>query len=57
VGKFLLLSILLATVVIPMRAASDRSPKRGFRRTIFFMAAFNVFYLIAIIYVLPRLPS
>jgi hypothetical protein len=56
VGKFLLLSILLATVMIPMRAASDRSPKRGFRRTILMMTAFNVFYLFAIIYVLPRVP-
>jgi hypothetical protein len=56
VGKFLLLSILLATVMIPMRAASDRSPKRGFRRTILMMTAFNLFYLFAIIYVLPRVP-
>jgi hypothetical protein len=55
--KFVLLSILLATVIIPMRAATDRSPKRGLRRTIMWMAAFNVAYLIGIIYVLPRLPA
>jgi len=55
--KFTLLSILLATVIIPMRAASDRSARSGLRRTILWMAAFNVAYLIAIIYVYPRLPS
>lgn len=55
--KFTLLSILLETVIIPMRAASDRSARSGLRRTILWMAAFNVAYLIAIIYVYPRLPS
>lgn len=54
--KFTLLSILLATVIIPMVAASDRSAKRGLRRTVLWMAAFNVAYLFAIIYVYPRLP-
>lgn len=55
--KFLLMSILIATVVIPMIAASDRSAIRGFRRTVVWMAAFNLFYLFAIVYVWPRLPS
>lgn len=55
--KFTLLSILFATVIIPMRAASDRSARSGLRRTILWMAAFNVAYLIAIVYVYPRLPS
>ncbi len=55
--KFTLLSILLATVIIPMTSASERSPRKGLRRTILLMAAFNAFYLIAVIYVYPRLPS
>jgi hypothetical protein len=55
--KFLLLSILLATVVIPMQTAKDRSARRGLRRTLLWMAAFNAVYLFSIIYVLPRLPS
>ncbi len=55
--KFLLMSILIATVVIPMIAASDRSAIRGFRRAVVWMAAFNLFYLFAIVYVWPRLPS
>jgi hypothetical protein len=56
-GKFLLISILVATFAIPMRAAADPSPARGLRRTVLWLAAFNVAYVIAIVYVLPRLPS
>ena len=55
--KFLLISILVATFAIPMRAAADPSPARGLRRTVLWIAAFNVAYVIAIVYVLPRLPS
>ncbi len=55
--KNLLLTILVATVMIPMFAASDKSPVRGFRRTVLWMAAFNVFYMFALIYIWPRLPA
>lgn len=55
--KNLLLTILIATITIPMLAASDRSPTRGFRRMIVWMVAFNVCYLFAILYIWPRLPA
>ena len=55
--KFLLYTILIATVVIPMIAASDKSAIRGFRKAVIWMAAFNVIYLFAILYVWPRIPS
>lgn len=55
--KFLLLSVLFANVVIPLWAATNTSPTRGFRRMVFSMLAFNLFYVFAIIYVLPRLPA
>ena len=55
--KALLLSVLVATIAIPMVAAGSRHPKRGVRTTIVWMAAFNLFYLIGVIYILPRLPS
>ena len=55
--KFLLLSILLMTVVIPMRTAQDPSARRGLRRTLLLVVAFNAVYLFSIIYILPRLPS
>lgn len=55
--KFVLLTIMLATVIIPMWAAGDRSARRGLRRTLLLMVAFNAIYLFSIIYVLPRLPA
>lgn len=55
--KFLLYTILIATVMIPMIAASDKSAIRGFRKVVVWMAAFNVLYVFAILYVWPRLPS
>ena len=55
--KFLLYTILIATVMIPLIAASDKSAIRGFRKAIVWMAAFNLLYVFAILYVWPRLPS
>jgi hypothetical protein len=54
VGKLILISILIATVALPMRAARDPSPTRGLRRAVLWIVAFNVCYLIAIVYILPR---
>ena len=55
--KFLLYTILIATVMIPLIAASDKSAIRGFRKAVLWMAAFNLLYVFAILYVWPRLPS
>ena len=55
VEKFILVSILLATIIVPMRAARDESPARGLRRTVLWMMTFNLMYLIALLYILPRL--
>ena len=55
--KFLLYTILIATVMIPLIAASDKSAIRGFRKAVVWMAAFNLLYVFAILYVWPRLPS
>jgi hypothetical protein len=54
--KLILVSILFAMVVLPIRAATDPSPRRGLRRALVGVAAFNVLYLLAVLYVLPRLP-
>jgi hypothetical protein len=56
VAKLLLVSIVFATIVLPLRAASEPSPSRALRRVLVSMFAFNVIYLIAILYVYPRLP-
>jgi hypothetical protein len=52
----LLVSIIIMSVVLPMRAARDRSAVRGFRKLIVWMVAFNILYLFGVLYVYPRLP-
>lgn len=54
-GKLLLISVLLATVALPMRAARHPSPVRGLRRALAWVAASYAAYLVGILYVLPRL--
>lgn len=54
-GKLILASLLLATVVLPMRAARGRAPRRGFGRLLLSLAAFNLMYLLAVLYLIPRL--
>jgi hypothetical protein len=56
IQKALILSILLASIIIPCAGARDVSPVRGLRRTILWFLGFNMCYLVAVLYVLPRLP-
>ena len=53
--KVVLMSVLVASVALPMRAARDRSAIRGFRKLVLWMAAFDVLYLIGALYIYPRL--
>ena len=53
--KFLLMSVLLATAIIPALASRDRGAKRGLDRTIVGLALFNVVYLLAVMFVYPRI--
>jgi hypothetical protein len=53
--KALLMSIMIATVVLPIRAARDPEPLRALRRVLLWLVGFNVFYLVGIIWVLPRI--
>lgn len=55
IAKLLLVSIVLAAVVIPIRAARARSPRLGLRKAILWMLAFNLFYLFAVRVIYPRL--
>jgi uncharacterized membrane protein (DUF485 family) len=55
VRKLLLLSILLTTFALPMRAARDPSAIRGLRRTVIGLALFVAAYVVAVVYVFPRL--
>ena len=55
VRKLLLLSILVVSFALPISAARDRSAVRGMRRTIVGMAVCVVLYVIALLFILPRL--
>jgi hypothetical protein len=54
VGKLILLSLLIGTLVIPMRASRAPSAALGFRRTLFWLFSFNAIYLFLVLYVFPR---
>lgn len=53
--KLLLLSLALATVLIPLQAARHESAVVGLRRTILGVVAWIGIYVVAIVYLLPRL--
>ncbi len=55
IAKILLVSILIAVIAIPIRAARTRSARLGLRKTILWMLAFNLFYLFAVRVIYPRL--
>lgn len=54
-NTFVLLSIVLAGVALPMRAAKDPVPRRGLRRAAYAMFAFTCCYVVVVLYVLPRI--
>ena len=54
-AKMLLLSILAAAVTIPILAARDPNPRRGFKRTLVFFAVYCFCYAIALKFVYLKL--
>jgi len=55
IAKLLLVSILIATIAIPIRAARARSPRLGLRKADLWLLAFNLFYLFAVRVIYPRI--
>jgi hypothetical protein len=53
-SKFILISILLGNVLIPLWAARDPSPIRGLKKALFYMCIYNVVYLLLVMFVYPR---
>ena len=53
-SKILLLSVVLAMVAIPARAARDSSPRRGLRRLLMYTLLFNAFYLFNLLFLYGR---
>jgi len=54
VAKLVLVSVLIATIAIPMRAARITRPKPAFRKLVLWTLVFNFTYLILLLYVYPR---
>jgi hypothetical protein len=53
--KFLLASILFANLAIPIWASREGNPRRGLKKAVASMLAFDVLYLAALLLIYPRL--
>ena len=53
--KVLLLSLIVAHVVIPAYFAGGKNPRLSFKRMVTAMFVFNLFYLLGLLYIYPRL--
>jgi hypothetical protein len=53
--KLLLISIVFATIGIPVWAAQERNGKKALKKGIFYLLAFNVLYVLALRFVFYRL--
>ena len=53
--KLLLVSILIATVAIPVQMSREKTRAEGVRRTVKWMIGFCVLYLLGLLYLYPRL--
>jgi hypothetical protein len=54
-AKLVLISILFMSIIIPARAAASKDPRRGLKRALWQMTLFNLFYVLAVTYLYPRL--
>jgi len=48
-GKYILISLLVATIAAPAAAARDRNPVRGMKRVVYYTVVFNILYTAALI--------
>ena len=54
-AKLLLVSVLIASIAIPARAARDPDARRGLRRALWQTLLFDAVYALAVLYVYPRI--
>lgn len=57
IAKLLLMSLLIFSLTLPVRAAQDPGRARALKKLIRWMFIFCVLYLLSTIYVYPRLES
>ncbi len=53
--KLLLMSVLLASTLIPALSARESQPRRGLERTVVRLLIFNFVYLLAVVFVYQRI--
>ncbi len=53
-SKLILLSLMIAMITIPTRAARDPDPRRGLKRAILYTLAFEAFYGFALLFLWGR---
>jgi hypothetical protein len=53
-SKLLLLSIVIATIALPARAANLVSPRKGLRKAMLWMLLFELFYVFALMFLVGR---
>jgi len=53
-SKLILLSLLAATIALPVLAARDPNAVRGMKRLFFYAVVFNMFYVAALLTVVIR---
>ncbi|MEO6238917.1 MAG: hypothetical protein ABIQ52_18125 [Vicinamibacterales bacterium] len=53
-AKLLLLSIVILLIAIPILASRDRNPRRGLKRALLWMLAFNLFYVVIVRFIYPH---
>jgi hypothetical protein len=54
-SKLVMMSILLATVLIPIRNMQNEDPSQALRRTVTEFCWFSLLYTLALVFVVPRL--
>ena len=55
VQKLVLMSVIIASIVIPARAARMKNPAEGLKKALKQIAIFNLVYLFMLVYVVGRL--
>jgi hypothetical protein len=53
--KLVLLSMIIAMIAIPARAARMKDSRAGLKKTLIRMAIYDVIYMLLLLYVFPRL--
>lgn len=52
--KLLLLSVIIASIAIPVRLATAKNPRKALRKVLIQAAVFNLFYLFALVFIWAR---